>query len=309
MQHATPCASEGVKSLPALPTWTTTASLAQDLLEERGPKPTDPPDSVTHLPPTDQTTDQPTSIGAHAVGVIQRRQRNSNATDPTGKPAWARDAVSLNGISFENSSKLVKPASSFLDDAAPKGGTMAFEPERASSRETWPIPAIDSFRSAPKNAPTDRLIVVGPRLTVDGGHTGRTAGGTGRSGGRRSCTSMVLFLFAATLLMIDVVGAVFTPADKAALKDAVGTCTRQGVCTGGCLGETPDGSCPIFAASNVPGTGNPYGVIGDWDVSAVTNMNSSKCTLLLLLCVLNIRQLEFHRITILTHFVILCLCF
>ena len=78
-------------------------------------------------------------------------------------------------------------------------------------------------------------------------------------------------------------GAVFTPADKAALKAAVGTCTggfrSSYVCTGGCLGETPDGSCPIFAATNVPGTGNPYGVIGDWDVSAVTSMQDGKCNL------------------------------
>ena len=40
-----------------------------------------------------------------------------------------------------------------------------------------------------------------------------------------------------------------------------------------CLAETPDGSCPIFAASNDATTGNPYGVMGDWDVSAVTNMD------------------------------------
>ena len=81
--------------------------------------------------------------------------------------------------------------------------------------------------------------------------------------------------------------AVFVPADRAALKTAVGTCTwgENGyVCTGGCLGETADGSCPILAASNVPGTGNPYGVIGDWDVSAVTTMENSKCTLSPLLC-------------------------
>jgi hypothetical protein len=75
----------------------------------------------------------------------------------------------------------------------------------------------------------------------------------------------------------------FTPADSAALKAAVGTCTRTYdsgsyvySCTGGCLGETPDGSCPIFAASN--------GVIGDWDVSAVTSMYQRKCILPLPLC-------------------------
>ena len=112
--------------------------------------------------------------------------------------------------------------------------------------------------------------------------------------------------------------AAFAPADSAALKAAVGTCTRSGTypnyvytCTGGCLGETADGSCPVFAASDAT-PGNPYGVIGDWDVSAVTTMEKSKCTLspslwprLLLLCLLNIRQLEFHRITLLTRFVLL----
>ena len=105
-----------------------------------------------------------------------------------------------------------------------------------------------------------------------------TRRGKTRTGGRRSCTFMAWVCFAATLMMADVVRAVFAPADRTALKAAVGTCTSSG-CTGGCLGETADGSCPILAASNVPGTGNPYGVIGDWDVSAVTNMYQSKCTL------------------------------
>ena len=42
-----------------------------------------------------------------------------------------------------------------------------------------------------------------------------------------------------------------------------------------CFDETPDGSCPIFAAaSNGPGcdNGGINGVIGDWDVSKVTAM-------------------------------------
>ena len=102
--------------------------------------------------------------------------------------------------------------------------------------------------------------------------------GKTRTGGRRSCTLIVWFLFAATLLTVDVVRAVFTPADSAALKAAVGTCDYNSGCTGGCLGETTDGSCPIFAASN-DATGNPFGVIGDWDVSLVTSMYKSKCTL------------------------------
>jgi len=68
--------------------------------------------------------------------------------------------------------------------------------------------------------------------------------------------------------------AVFAPENSQALKDAVGSCTPDPggtFCTGGCLGETPDGSCPTFAASN-DATGNPYGVIGEWDVSRVTDM-------------------------------------
>jgi hypothetical protein len=233
-------------------------------------------------------------IGAHA-SFVQRRQRNAAATNAV-KELSTRDAVSFNGnISLEKySTNLVQPSSSFLDDAAPKGGTMAFEPERDSSRETWPIPASEPFRPAPKNAPTGRLIVARPRLPVVGGHMGRT-------GDRRSCTSMVLFLFAATLLMVDVVGAVFTPADRDALKAAVGTCSLGGTCTGGCLGERTDGFCPNFAASN-DASGNPYGVIGDWDVSKVTKMDYSKCNLspflrsrLPLLC-LFIHQLEFHLV-------------
>ena len=86
------------------------------------------------------------------------------------------------------------------------------------------------------------------------------------------------------LTMLTGTQAVFKPVDSAALKVAVGTCDGYGVCTGGCLGETADGSCPILAASHVPGTSNPYGVIGDWDVSAVTSMEESKCTLSLFLC-------------------------
>jgi hypothetical protein len=59
-------------------------------------------------------------------------------------------------------------------------------------------------------------------------------------------------------------GSGFTPVDSAALKTAVQSC----------LGETDDGSCPTFAASN-DATGNPYGVMGDWDVSKVTSLLQS----------------------------------
>ena len=55
--------------------------------------------------------------------------------------------------------------------------------------------------------------------------------------------------------------------------------------------------------------------VSNWNTGAVTTMNNSKCTLshflwprLPLLCILNIRQLEFHRITLLTRFVIFVLC-
>jgi len=100
----------------------------------------------------------------------------------------------------------------------------------------------------------------------------------GRSfGGYLAC---VVWVFLVSLFGggVGVVQAAFKPADRAALKAAVGTCTRSGSwgsytysCTGGCLGETPDGSCPNFAASN--------GVIGDWDVSLVTDMEESTYTL------------------------------
>jgi len=89
-------------------------------------------------------------------------------------------------------------------------------------------------------------------------------------------------VFVALLLICTIGGgvhAVFTPADSAALKAAVGTCAGYNTitCTGGCLGETPDGSCPIFAASNDT-TGNPYGVMGDWDVFNVTSLDRSTST-------------------------------
>jgi surface protein len=53
----------------------------------------------------------------------------------------------------------------------------------------------------------------------------------------------------------------FTPADRAALRPAVVAC----------ITETRDGSCPTFVASN-DATGNPYGWMGDWDVSGVVSM-------------------------------------
>jgi len=89
---------------------------------------------------------------------------------------------------------------------------------------------------------------------------------------------MIYLLLLIGLITLTKTQAVFAPADTAALKAAVGSCTVNYntnpvtyPCTGGCLGETPDGSCPKFAASN--DAGNPYGVIGDWDVSEVTDMS------------------------------------
>ena len=76
--------------------------------------------------------------------------------------------------------------------------------------------------------------------------------------------SLVIVAFVVLLTPGGGVQAVFAPVDGDALKAAVGVC----------LGETSNGSCPIFAASN-DATGNPYGVMGDWDVSQVTNFDSS----------------------------------
>ena len=92
---------------------------------------------------------------------------------------------------------------------------------------------------------------------------------------------VVMYLLVASLCLAEVVEAVFTPVGgasyefgRASLKAAIGTCNNDG-CIGGCLGETPDGSCPIFAASNDT-TGNPYGVIDDWNVAQGAQFDESK---------------------------------
>jgi len=77
--------------------------------------------------------------------------------------------------------------------------------------------------------------------------------------------SLVIVAFVVLLTSGGGVQAVFTPADSAALNAAVQ----------GCLGETADGSCPIFAASNDGTAGNPNGVMGDWNVSRVTSLKES----------------------------------
>ena len=90
------------------------------------------------------------------------------------------------------------------------------------------------------------------------------------------------FFVLALLCRVDVVRAVFTPANVGDLKYAIGSCTlvtttspSTCTCSGGCLGENATGSCPTFAASN-DATGNPHGMMGDWDVSNVTSLKESK---------------------------------
>jgi hypothetical protein len=65
---------------------------------------------------------------------------------------------------------------------------------------------------------------------------------------------MKFFLVSIFTLMFTLTTAVFTPANRTELKDAVKLC----------LEETADGNCPTFAAEN--------GNISDWDVSSVTDM-------------------------------------
>jgi len=152
-------------------------------------------------------------------------------------------------------------------------------PTTGSCRQR-PVTATDMGKGLPGRVETPPTGVStfktfcddGTKNTVTKAWTGTdkrvTRRGNTRTGGY-SCTSVVVVLLcAATLLMVDVAQAVFAPADRAALKAAVDRCYL----------ETTDGSCPIFAASDAT-PGNPYGVIGDWDVSAVTSMYQRKCTL------------------------------
>ena len=84
------------------------------------------------------------------------------------------------------------------------------------------------------------------------------------------------------------VSAVFAPADRTALRAAVQSCLSETTV------ETGDGSCPTFAASN-DATGNPYGVMGDWDVSKVTSLDNSKSTPLVSV----VLSFEFHSLPLL----------
>ena len=86
-------------------------------------------------------------------------------------------------------------------------------------------------------------------------------------------STLVVVFFLMLLFLVDTVEAVFTPSGTDgertnALNDAIGSNGD------GCLTETPDGSCPLFANRDVPighGSGK-YGAIGTWDVSGVTDM-------------------------------------
>ena len=83
------------------------------------------------------------------------------------------------------------------------------------------------------------------------------------------------------------------------------------VCGGlGFLFSVAPSSLAVFAGASAFNSD-----VSKWNTGAVTTMYASKCTLspslwprLPLLCILNIRQLECHRITLLTRFVILNFC-
>jgi hypothetical protein len=101
--------------------------------------------------------------------------------------------------------------------------------------------------------------------------TSKKVGRGQRSAARhaRACTSssVLVLVVLALSCVIGGVQAAFTPADNAAFNSAKSSC----------LSETGDGSCSTFAASN-DATGNPYGVIGDWDMSKVTSLAHSTST-------------------------------
>jgi hypothetical protein len=113
--------------------------------------------------------------------------------------------------------------------------------------------------------------------------TTRRVGGHGRGVGGGTLSTLGVAMLVGLVWGTVSVQAAFAPADSAAVKAAVGSCS-YGVCTGGCLGESADGSCPTFAASN-DAAGNSYGVIGNLGVSSVPSVYESKCHLSLSLSV------------------------
>ena len=77
------------------------------------------------------------------------------------------------------------------------------------------------------------------------------------------CVAILLHMASKTT-----VEAFCTPANVTSLQNAVNACLK----------ETPDGSCPNLAASSdigMCGNGGVNGVIGDWDVSSVTDLSNS----------------------------------
>ena len=198
-----------------------------------------------------------------ATGAVQQPWQSAATAAKAGKESLVCDENQCVGVFQGGSldrirSTLVKRFSSFLKDQV-LNGPMAFASAQDLPRETCATP-VDDPLCPTKNASLDhRLEAVGPRLPVAVGHKGGPRRGKTRTGGRRSCTFLVWFLLAATVLMVDVVQAVFTPADRSALKAAVNSC----------VGNSGDGSA--CASSS-------YGAIGEWDVSKVTSMTQSTST-------------------------------
>ena len=197
------------------------------------------------------------------TGAVQQPWQSAATAAKAGKESLVCDENQCVGVFQGGSldrirSTLVKRFSSFLKDQV-LNGPMAFASAQDLPRETCATP-VDDPLCPTKNASLDhRLEAVGSRLPVAVGHKGGPRRGKTRTGGRRSCTFLVWFLLAATVLMVDVVQAVFTPADRTALKTAVDSC----------VGNSGDGSA--CASSS-------YGAIGEWDVSKVTHMHYSTST-------------------------------
>jgi hypothetical protein len=100
-------------------------------------------------------------------------------------------------------------------------------------------------------------------VKVGGTGSSRRVGGHGRGvGGGGVLSTLAVVGLVGLVWGTASIGAVLAPVDRNALDVAVGICLRETA--------TANGSCPIFAASN--------GVMGDWDVSAVTTMDYCKCT-------------------------------
>jgi hypothetical protein len=212
-----------------------------DLLNVRLVVATDEPTETTVLPPAEQVP-QVNLVFEPVPATAQNQNQNH--------PTMARPTTSSGGQYPATAADVGEEAPGCV--GAPTTGVSTFVACCDEGTRNTVQTRIKVLTGTDKMMPVERA----------------TRRGQTRTGGRRSCALRVWLFLAATLLMVDVVGGVFAPADRAALRAAVVTC----------LSETADGSCPSFAATDAT-PGNPYGVIGDWDVSAVTEMNSSKCTL------------------------------